>query len=726
MIILKKKIALLLSFIFIFTLAIPVQGFAADIDKTLENVIKIAKAKFSVPESYKFNSNISTEGAKKIFYLSWSSADTVDSTNINVRIDENGAIIGYNKYSPTDYIQARKLPKLSRQDAKAKADGYIKWIEPGLLENLKYEESTQASIMDTSYYLSYYRVVNGIPFYNDRVTVNVNRKTGALQDYSRQWTDNQAFPAAMNPILLKNAEEAYSKNLGLRLIYKYTNTNDVLKTYAVYVPIYDNGNYGVDAFTGERQRLFNNYYYGGYNDNIMFTSSQKSARAATDEEVKLNPDELKAVQDASKLMSQEDAEKKIARNSKFLNISTDSKLQSYFLGTNWPSKEEYTWFLQFNKPAGHSSRYDEYTSVAIDAKTGVITSFYRGAPYSEETKPKDDMATAKAAVDVFLAENYPQYYKQVEYDKLTSESNNNDNGAKNANYNFVYSRLANGIAFPDNGININYDNVSGMIIGFNLNWFNISFASVDKAIGVAAASEKLYKNVGLGLEYKYEYVANSDAKYGVSPTTNAKVLLIYSLKPNKPLLVDANTGSLLTYDGTAFKEAAKVNYTDIKGNAAEKQIMVLAENGIYLEGTEFKPNATITQKDFLTLLSRTLSYYGPIITLKSSSKDVDELYAYLQREGIVKAGEKAPGNAVTKEEAVKFIIRALKFDKVADIKGIYNSKYKDRASINQNLIGYVTIAAGLGIADGKSAYFKPKTKLTRGESAIMIYNYLQS
>ena len=722
----KRKIALLLSFIFIFTLAIPVQGFAADMDKSLENAIKIAKTKFSIPVSYKFSSNISTEGTKKVFYLSWKSADSMESSSINVRVDEKGIINGYNKYSPTDYIQTRKLPKFSRQEAKVKADEYIKWIDPRLLENLKYEESTQASIMDTSYYLSYYRVVNGIPFYNDRVTVNVNRETGALQDYSRQWTDDLTFPAVTNPLTIKKAEEAYSKNLGLRLIYKFSNINEVQKTYAVYVPVYDNNNFGINAFTGERQRLFNNYYYS-MNESVMATANKKSTLSAAAGEVQLNPDELKAVQDAQQIMSQEEAEK-IVRSSKFLNISADSKLQNYYLNTNWPSKDEYIWSLNFNKPASDTSRYDEYVNVTINAKTGVITSFYRGAPYVEGAKPKDDMAAAKAAVDAFLAENYSEYYKQLEYDKLTSEGNINDNGGiKNANFNFVYSRLVNGIAFPDNGININYDNISGMIIGFNLNWYNISFPSIDKVIGIPAASDSLYKNVGLGLGYKYEYTNDQEALNKISlQQTNAKVQLVYSLNPNKPLFIDANDGNLLTYDGTAYKEAVKVNYTDIKGNAAEKQIMVLAENGVYLEGTEFKPNTAITQKDFLTLLSKTLNYYSPIITPDSSSKDIDELYAYLQREGIVKAGEKAPGNAVTKEDAVKFIIRALKFDKVADIKGIYSISFKDKASINPKLTGYVAIAAGLGIVDSKSTNFTPKAKLTRGESAIMIYNYLQS
>lgn len=691
-------------------------------DKALENAIKIANTKFTVPQDYKFSSSISTDNKKNIFNLNWNSSNTLEPGSINVRVDETGTIIGYSKYSQSDYIQTKKLPKFSRQEAKTKADAYIKGIDPTLSGNIKYEENAQSNIMDTSYYLNYYRVVNGVPFYNDRVTVTINRETGALQDFNRQWTDNLTFPAVTGTLSVKNAQEAYVKNLGLKLIYKYTNTDDVLKTYAVYTPIYDNGNYGVNALTGELQRISNNYY--GFNESAMMADNTKDIRAASGI-VQLSPDELKAVQNASELMSLDEAEK-IARSSKFLSITTNSKLESYNLNTNWPSKEDYIWSLQFNKPASDKTKYNEYTSVTVNAKTGEITGFYRGVPAADNTttKVKGDLVTAKAAVDTFLQENYPQYYRQAQYDKLASESN--INGSSDTTYNFIYSRIVNGIIFPDNGLNVTYDNVSGTITGFNLTWFNIAFPSVDKAIGTTAACEKLFGSVGLNLNYKSEYTENIEAIKIANPAEISKVVLVYALDPNKPLFLDANTGSLLNQDGDAYKETVKVNYSDIKGNAAEKQIMVLADNGVYLEGAQFMPNSEITQKDFLTLLSKTLNYYGPVITEKSALKDIDELYAFLQREGVVKAGEKVPDSAVTREDAVKFLIRALKYDKVADIKGIFNIGFEDKASISPSLSGYVAIAAGLGIIDTKSAEFKPKEKMTRGESAIMIYNYLQS
>lgn len=690
-------------------------------DKELENAIKIAKTKFAIPDDYSFQSNIGTSGEKKVYQLSWNSKDKMNTVSIYVTIDEDGMVINYSKYAQDDYKQTGKLPKLSRQDALAKAGHYIESIEPGLMKQLRYEEANRNSIMDSGYYMNYYRVVNGIPFYNDRVTVYINRDTGALQSYSRQWTDITSFPSAAGAMSLKDAQKAYAENLGLRLIYKYAQVDDVLNTYLAYAPIYDNGSFGIDAFTGEKRRTSSDYGIM-YNDS-MATAKQRAA-VETAAGVQLSPEELKAVEEASKLISQEEAEK-LARASEFLGLTDSFKLQSYYLNSGWPDKTQYSWSLYFVKQDAEKNINTEYVSVMIDAKTGLITGFNGGTPVNQNTKPISDLKTAKAEADAFLNKYYPQYTKQTEYDKLASESYLSDS-AQSSYYSFAYYRMVNGIPFPDNGITISYDNMSGKITGFNLNWFNTGFPN-NKVISLDGATDSLFDKVGLEQQYKLDYTDSGSNAKVLPPISsgNAKAVLVYVLKNEKPPVVSATNGVLLNPDGSEFKEAVKVNYTDIKGNAAEKQIMVLADNGIYLEGSQFKPNAAITQLDFLTLLSKTLNYYAPVLPLKGTNRDSDDLYAFLQREGVIKAGEKAPAANVTREEAVKYLVRAMKYDKVADIKGIFNIGYKDKASINPSLTGYVAIAAGLGIV-GRTGSFDPKAKLTRGESATMIYNYLQS
>jgi len=116
-------------------------------------------------------------------------------------------------------------------------------------------------------------------------------------------------------------------------------------------------------------------------------------------------------------------------------------------------------------------------------------------------------------------------------------------------------------------------------------------------------------------------------------------------------------------------------------------------------------------------------FYGK--TVLNNDKETDDLYSLLIREGIVKQDEKNPEASLTREESVKFFIRVLKYDKVADLKNIFNCTFIDKDEISPELIGYVVIANGLKIVNGHGDYFRPKSKLSRADAVILIYNYLQ-
>lgn len=721
----KKKLSLMVALMFVFTMALPLQAFGAGVDAGLENAIKTAKSLFEIPEDYRFESGINSEGGKNIFSLNWRSAGSDDSY-IMVRIDDKGMVLSYESYKPSGKEQSGKLPKISRQEARLKADAFIKKVNPEIVDEIKYEENNQNNLMDATYYFNYYRIANNIPFYNNRVSVYVNRETGEVQTFYATWTDGLVFPEPGKHITMDQARDAYKKNLGLELIYKYsyTNADDKLRIYLVYTPRYENDIYAVEAFTGEKIKVGYGYYgpyYGtASNEKQMLMDAAMGAGAR----ITLSPEEIKAVQDAAGLKKAEEVEK-IARAAKFLELTDAFKLNSYSLNPSWPVKTDYVWNLNFTKAVTEDTEA-EYANVSIDAKTGRILSFYRSAPYREGTA-KYGLEEAKAAVDAFVKANYSELYTQVAYDADYEENLLSSQGTEAPrSYSFKYDRLVNGIAFPENGITASYDVVNGKITSFAISWFNTDFPGAANVITPDAAYEKLFAGIGLELQYKADNTGSSARKIAVPSSVEIpEIKLVYSLKPDKPLFLDAGSGTVLDYDGNPYKEVKPVSYTDITGSFAEKQIMVLAENGVYLDGTEFKPKAEITQKDFFILLSRTLNYYGTIITADSSQKDLDELYAFLEKQGIVKAGEAAPSAAVTREDAVKYLIRALKFDRVADIKDIFVNSFKDQSEINPSLSGYVAIAAGLNIVTGDNGYFSPKEKLTREAAAVMIYNYLQ-
>jgi hypothetical protein len=704
---------------------LPVSAFASEDESGLEKAILSAKAKFTIPEDYSFTYSVGTDNNKKIWYLNWSSKDEYRG-NISVRIDESGAILGYDKYKYYEYPRQKTLPKISRQEAKTIADDFIKRISPDKWPKVRYQEDNRNYLADYGYDFVYTRVENGIPFYGNSVNVRVDGDTGEVLSYYVHWYDNVKFPAADGIISQEQAREAYKEKLGLRLIYTYRMENEKPVPYAIYAPRYSNSSYAIDALTGEKIQIEGGYgifYDGGVADQKM-----ELARAVGGTGPSLTPEELEAVRKASRLIDADEAED-IARKSSILEIDSSYRLQYYNLTRSWPDSEEYVWSLSFNRETNKKTGEYAYVSVSMNAETGEIISFYRNAPYKEGETPKYDLEASRAAVEEFLKSFKPDKYRNTEYDESSASYYIPYTERElPGQYSFRYVRLVNGVAFPGNGFNADFDAVNGRVSSFYMNWYDLDFPSVDNAVPLEEVYGKLYEEVGIELQYKvsnygvYPYRLDADAS-----RQDTDAMLVYCLAQGKPYTFDANTGVLLGSDGKPYKEAGTVEYSDIAGHFAEEQIKILAEYGIALEGASFSPDEDISQKDFFILLTKVLNnYYGPVLVPASSSEEIDGMYDYLVREGIVKEGEKSPDSTVTRENSVKFLIRALKYDKVADIKGIFNISFKDADRINPDLIGYVAIAGGLKIVNGDiNGFFNPVKKLTRAEAAVIIYNYLQ-
>jgi hypothetical protein len=92
------------------------------------------------------------------------------------------------------------------------------------------------------------------------------------------------------------------------------------------------------------------------------------------------------------------------------------------------------------------------------------------------------------------------------------------------------------------------------------------------------------------------------------------------------------------------------------------------------------------------------------------------------REGVLTQAEKNPKAIMTRETSVKYMVNALKYSEVAQIKDIYIVNFRDSSKISTDLKGYIAIARGLNIISGDGRKFNPKDNLTRADAAVMIYN----
>ena len=84
-----------------------------------------------------------------------------------------------------------------------------------------------------------------------------------------------------------------------------------------------------------------------------------------------------------------------------------------------------------------------------------------------------------------------------------------------------------------------------------------------------------------------------------------------------------------------------------------------------------------------------------------------------------------PDSSASREDGAVFIIRALGYEKPAALTDIYRTNFSDEDLISPEKLGYVALARGFGIVSGdENNQFHPQDTLSRGDAAIMIYNYM--
>lgn len=716
----KKRIAFILVMVMTVTLLLPLQALAA-YDQELTRAIGTAKSLLNISDDFdNFSYNIRNQNDKTIFDLNWNDRKNLLG-NVSVSVDTTGRIISYYAYRPTDYRQQKKLPVVSKSDARKTADNFVQKINPAIWDKLEYwPVNSVQHVGDTHYSFRYVRIEKGISFPENNVNVTVNGSTGQVENFHANWYDDVVFPDTSGVIALEKAQQQFENKLGLKLQYRLSFSDQAAKPYLVYQNVYSNS--FIDAKTGEVIR--NDYNWGYYAEESKSMRAKGGDGNAQVENRTLSPKELEAVQNAASIIDESMAEE-TARS--IFNIDSVYKLNWVNLYTDWRDQDSYIWNLEFGyeEKSGTNYLYNKI-GVAIDAKDGGVISFNKSIPYDPNAQVKYNENQALKIAEDFIKSLQPEKFREVERTPWTEPGITPMlMGGEPRVSNFIYTRKVNGAYFNDNGFNITVDNVTGIVTGYNFNWFNKPLPGTEKIIFLDQAYKILYDSVGVQLQYISEnqylqsrYIAPQGS--GEKPV----IRLVYGIKSEKAANIDALTGSLLDYNGSPVREDNVTLYTDIKGSYAEKQIKVLNEYGVTLPGKLLYPSQNITQRDFLYLLQKAANPYYEI-KLTGDSKDDEDILNSLTQIGILKNEEWAPQSLITRQEAVKFIIRALNYEKIAEInKEIYKLPFKDGNQIKPGLVGYIAIAYGLGIIHGDQGKFNPVAKLTRADAFILLYNYL--
>jgi Zn-dependent metalloprotease len=684
----------------------PLSAFA-DEPQELERAIRIAKESFSISDEYdQFNYDVRENAGRKIWSMAWSSDDRSDGT-IRVSVDSEDMITSYREYKPSKY-EGSKLPAISREQARERAEAFMEGLEKGLVDQLGQKDYRNESLGVETFSFSYYRIIAGIPFYGNMVNVEVDKDTGAIKSYYRDWNGKIDFPSTEGIIGMDDAQEAYRDKIGLELIYKYKTQDDELIPYLVYVPK-ERGSVWIDALTGEKISAPAYYYAGGV---------EKVADEAKMEN-ELTPEELNAIDEISQLINAEEAEE-ILRGWNEIGFDDGYEMVSSRLEKAWPDRNRFRWSMSFKKTVEDDGETrTEYGYGSVDAESGEILSFgnsFDGSDLSDEIAYGEEEALE--AVEDFLRRFAPErmddYVYENDLEAVAFEKE------ENRRKSFNFTRRVEGIPFRSNSITVGFDAAEGRVLSYRLTHFHVGFPSAKGVASIESAYGALNEKIGLELLYvpvEEEY----SSRMSIRENETGEVRLVYGLKPMKPAILEAEKLVLLNQNGSLYKEPEVSAYEDLKDHYSQEAVETLAENGIYLEGDYYRPDESITQKDFFILFIHTMGYYVPD---ERDDEFIEGMYAYLLRQEII-AKEEINQEAIVKRiDAVKYIIRGLGYEKVALLDEIFSKGFADVDESYPELRGYVAIANGLGIVEGHAGSFYPESRLKRGDAAIMIYNRL--
>ncbi|MDR7857213.1 S-layer homology domain-containing protein [Tissierella sp.] len=682
----KKRYLKSLVIILVFTLiitGIPLKGFAKEED--LSKDIQKIKSLFNIGDEYEHfnNSKYDRSDGNYETNLSWSG----QNKHLNVTIDEEGNIISYYKDEYDNGRNARvyKFPKTTKKDGEKTAKEFIKKLYPEILEKIEINvEANSYSLYSREnlreYTYNFTRVENDMFYNGNNVYIGVDTQTGEVRNFGINWEKDLKFVDTKDTISKDEAKEIYKDNIDLELVYKVKDTDEETKSYLGYNII--DTDKTVDAKTKDVLITSYKYMYSVYGSQF----NKIMAKISIEEENKLI--------DSKKIISRKEAGKKLVDTFK---LGEGYEVDDYTL-IGSKEKDIYVWEVMVMKRVGNSA---SGTGSRVNAKTGEIISFYDpGSWEQEEEKSKYNKGELLAKAKEFIKNSNAENYEEVEYVEDKNEDLIYD---RENTSNFVFIRKVNDIKVENNGFRISLSNVTGNVLSYDYNWNDLEFESPQNIIDKNEAKEILLKDRELDLQYQIENKEKENVK------------LVYDFE-DKYLVVDAKKGEVIDNRKELLGKTEKQEYNDIQNSFAKNQIIKLQDYIILFEGEEFQPKQEIIQKEFLKLLVQTKDiYYIP--------EDENYMYERFIRDGILKEEEKDMEAKLTREEAVKYIVRVFGQEPLDNLGDIYKVEYKDADKISTNLKGHIAIAKGLGFISGEGN-FRPKDNLTREEAVVLIYNIL--
>lgn len=686
----KKFLSLVLAAALCAASAVP--ALADSNSEKINEMLSVLKQRIGSTDEYdKFSGSVNAYGGETRYEFLWSKTDGDNRSSINITMNSDGVVTSYYTYGGGGNGRDGKA-SINRPDVGEALDAAIsgfKKLNPDISENVKItSDGEYRSLTGDDFSFVLQRTQNGIPVADDDGWISVSADAKRVVSFSLNYTTGLKFEDSSKLISKEDAQNSFNEKFPMKLRYTTEYKDDKKSATLIYSPDSEYNQY-ISATSGEViTREYRRHRFGGGD---MKASESMAAMDMADNG--FSEAEIKNLDTINGLIGLDKAEK-IILTSKVINANSAYKLMEHALCRDWYDEDKYTYRLEFERTSGDE---DYWLDAEVDAKSGDILSFYiRENRGNEKAKlnVKQGYEKAYAALEVLAPSHFGE-----NMDYLL------DGDDKDSSGNYVFFRYVNGIEFADNSVRISVDMASGKIISYRIGYDDIEFPSADGVISAEDAGKRLFEQVGYDVWYIPTYEDDKPAQAPVVYDTDSY-----------DLTLDAFSGEL-----KYKRDSEKVGeYTDIENHYAKNAIEALAKFGIGFADSEFKPDSNITQADFVTLLNAAFNDYGPIVIYKGIS--YENIYDDAIADGIVKEDEYSPDDDVTRDLAAKMMVRALGFEEVATLDGIYVPIFAD---VSADSVGFTSILGAMGVIKGdENGNFNPSGTVTRADAAIMLYNYL--
>lgn len=682
------------------------------------------------------NFNSSYMGVKTSNWgIHWYNPNEDKQVNIDVEIDgTTGRVWRVNKFEMNRNQSSPAIATITQEQAKDIGETFLKKINPQEFSETTAvkDNNSMPNYGMSSYGFMYNRTINKIPCESNHITVGVDGVTGKVISYEITWNEDLKVPSSDKVIDQKEAENTFDKSTKMSLSYnsymekptsQQENKTKLAYTLDASSPLMIDATNG-KALTGNGESM-----------------ESVKTRNITDQQKEAIFKNAKPIEKSSSAISSERAEQLI--KDKIKNLFGDgyevNSVNYQENGYGYPGKEIKVWSGDFVKKGTNTNFGPPEGSISINALTEelvTINKFNFNDNGDEKFQPKLTWEQAYDNAIEFITKNCPQKIKEIN----TEQKNINNQlymygNIPNRFITFNFGRIINGIGFNssipynNDGINITFDTKTGEMNSFSCMWQDkLDLPSAANTISSDEAKKTFLNTNKPQLIY---LLLNKGENMDKS---SSKMQLVYTIgNMNTPLnSIDAYTGELLNFYGENIDDSMDVFKGKVKGSVVEKEATILASQGI-IDTKDFKLDAGVTRLQLVKILVNAKGFNPYLKSMNDLSftngvgaKDSTD-YKYVQlgvMYGVIqdKKEEFKGDELVTREELSKSLVKLLGYDKIAEIKDLFNITYGDSNTISADKAGYVSLAGGLKLIEASSDNkIRPKDTVTMSELIKAVY-----